>query len=244
MSDPASVSPPPATEKASKIEDFLDIFFSPAKVFARRAGASPAFPYVVVCVVLIALYIVNRGVMSSIMDGEIAKGMEATAKANPNLTAEQLASGKAVGTKIAQYGAIIGIPVVLLLLALITWIVGKILGGTLSYGTALLITSFAWMPRVVENVLISVQGLLLDMSRMTSHYQVQLGPARLLDPATAPMWQLGLLGRVDLITLWVTVLLAIGLVYAGKVPRSKLVLAGILMWVIGSLPAFYQALKG
>jgi hypothetical protein len=244
MSDPAAVSPPPATDQAGKFEDFVDIFFSPAKVFARRATASPALPFIIVSALLIVLYYVNRNAMASIMDAEITRQIEAATKANPNATADQLAAGKATALKFAAFGAVVFIPIVILVLAFVVWIVGRILGGKPSYGTALLITSFAWMPRVVENVLVTVQGLLLDTSRMTSHFQLQIGPARFLDPATAPMWQLNLLGRVDLITLWVTVLLAIGLVYAGKVARDKLVFAGVLMWVIGSLPAIYQALKG
>jgi hypothetical protein len=244
MSDPASVSPPPTTDQAGKFEDFVDIFFSPAKVFARRATASPALPFVIVTVLLIVLFWVNRNVMSSIMDAEISKQMEAAMKKNPSMTADQLAAGKAIGQKVAAFGAIVFVPIGLLLIALLTWIVGRVLGGKPSYGTALLITSFAWIPRVVENVLVSLQGLVLDTSRMTSHFQLQLGPARFLDPATASLLQLNLLGRVDLITLWVTVLFAIGLVYAGKVPRSKMVLAGVVMWVVGSLPAIYQGLKG
>ncbi|HVT40493.1 MAG TPA: YIP1 family protein [Gemmatimonadaceae bacterium] len=244
MSDPVPVSPPPAADQASKFEDFVDIFVSPAKVFARRAAASPALPFVIVSALLIVLYFVNRNVLASIMDAEISRQMEAAMKKNPNVNADQLAASKAMGLKFAAFGAIVFVPISLLLLGVAAWIVGRVLGGKLAYGTALLIASFAWMPRVIEAILISVQGLLLDTSRMTSHFQLQLGPARLLDPATAPMWQLSLLGRVDLITLWVTVLLAIGLVYAGKVPRSKVVLAGVLMWVIGSLPAFWQALRG
>jgi hypothetical protein len=244
MSDPAAVPSPPATDKAGAFEDFVDIFFSPAKVFARRAGASPAMPFFVVSILVVALYFVNRNVMSGIMEGEMAKGMAARLKANPSVTAEQLESGKAFGMKVAQFGAIIFIPCGLLVIGFITWLVGKILGGSLSYSTALLIASFAWMPRVVESVLASVQGLLLDTTRMTSHFQIQIGPARFLDPATAPAWQINLLGRVDLITIWVTVLLAIGLVHAGKVPRSKAVVAGVLVWLLGSLGAIYQAVTG
>jgi hypothetical protein len=242
MTDPAAAAPMPA--KSSLFEDFVDVFISPAKMFARRAGTSPALPYIIVCLLIIGLYFANRNAMSSIMDGEMAKGMEAAQKANPSMTPEQMASGRAIGQTVATFGAIIGVPVALLILGLIAWIVGKILGGTLSYGTALLISAFAWMPRVVESVINTVQGLVLDTTKMTSHYQLQLGPSRFLDPVTTPTWQLALLGRVDLITLWVTVLFAIGLVYAGKVDRGKIVLAGILMWVIGSLPAFWQALRG
>jgi hypothetical protein len=242
MTDPAAAAPSPA--KSSLFEDFVDVFISPAKMFARRAGTSAALPYIIVCLLIIGLYFANKNALSSIMQGEMAKSMEAAQKANPNITAEQIQQGQALGQKFAQFGVIIGIPVALLVLGIITWIVGKILGGTLSYGTALLISAFAWMPRVVEGVANAIQGLVLDTSKMTSHYQLQLGPARFLDPATAPTWQLSLLGRVDLITLWVTVLFAIGLVNAGKVEKGKIVFAGVLMWIIGSLPAVWQALRG
>jgi hypothetical protein len=66
----------------------------------------------------------------------------------------------------------------------------------------------------------------------------------LLDPATTSAGALQLAARVDVFTLWVTVLLAIGLVHAGNVPKSKGVLAGVLVFVIGSLPALFQFLKG
>lgn len=244
MSEPSAAPAPQPTEQAGLIEDFVDIFFSPAKVFARRAAASPAMPFVIIVALIIAMYYVNRNVMSGIMESEMTTQMEKSMKSNPAVTAEQMERMKAVGSKFAQFGVLVGIPVALVVLGLVTWLVGKVLGGTLSYGTGLLIASFAWVPRVVESVLASVQGLLLDTSRMTSHFQLQLGPARFLDPATAPAWQTALLGRLDLITLWVTLLLAIGLVDAGKVPRTKLVVAGVVVWIVGSVPALLTALRG
>ena len=241
----SAAAPTPPVEKAGLIEDFVDVLFAPAKVFARRAGTSPALPYIIVCLLIVGLYLVNRNIMSGIMAGEIQKAMDQAAKQNPQqFTPEVAARARGFMETTFAVGAIVGIPIALLLLGMATWIVGKILRGTLSFGTALLISSFAWFPRAVEAVLNSVQGLLLDTGKMTSHFQIQLGPARFLDPAVAPAWQMGLLGRVDLITLWVTVLLAIGLVYAGKVPKGKMVLAGVVMWVVGSLPAIYQAFKG
>jgi hypothetical protein len=242
MTDPAAAAPAPA--KASLIEDFVDVFFSPAKMFARRAGTSPALPYIIVCVLLVGMFFVNRNVMSGIMAGEIQKAMDAAAKSNPQISGDVAEKARGFMQTTFTIGAIVGVPIALLLIALLTWIVGKVLGGAISYGTALLIASFAFFPRVLESVVTSVQGIMLDTGKMTSHFQLQIGPARFLDPATAPAWQLGLLGRVDLFTLWVTVLFAIGLVYAGKVPKGKMVLAGVVMWVVGSLPALYQALKG
>jgi hypothetical protein len=39
-----------------------------------------------------------------------------------------------------------------------------------------------------------------------------------------------------LITLWVTVLLAIGVYATGNITKARAVVFGVLIWVIGSLP--------
>jgi hypothetical protein len=233
----------PAPEKAGVFEDFIDIFFSPAKVFARRATASPMVPFLVVAALCIGLFIANRNVYAAIMDAEMTRSFESAMKQNPQITADQMAAMKAAGGKFATVGAFFIMPVSLLVLGLVTWLVGKILGGTISYGTALLVASFSWMPRVVEAVLASVQGMMLDTSRMTSRTELQLGIGRLLDPATTSPALLQLSSRVDLFTLWVTVLLALGLVHAGKVPKGKSLLAGILVFLIGSIPVIWAAAR-
>ena len=43
-------------------------------------------------------------------------------------------------------------------------------------------------------------------------------------------------------TIWVTVLLAIGLSVTGKVSRGNAAIAGMLVWILGSLPGLIQAL--
>ena len=245
MTDPAAPAPaapaPAAPEKASLLDDFLDIFSAPAKVFARRATASPMAPFLVVSVLLVGMFLINKNVMAPIMDAEMQRNLEAAMKSNPNLTPEVAERMKGFMSTSAGIASIVGVPLALLVLALLAWIVGKVLGGTLSYGTALLVTSFAWFPRVIESVLNSVQGLVLDVTKMTSHYQLTLSAARFLDPATASPAVLALAGRVDLITLWVTVLFAVGLVSAGKVAPEKKVLVGVVMWVVGAIPALVGA---
>ncbi|HEY9428204.1 MAG TPA: hypothetical protein VIR34_13695, partial [Gemmatimonadaceae bacterium] len=52
-----------------------------------------------------------------------------------------------------------------------------------------------------------------------------------------------LLARVDIFTIWVTVLLAIGLSVTGKISRQKAAFAAIIVWIIGALPSVYQALQ-
>src|ERR1039458_7566514 len=231
MTEPAAAPTPAQPEKANVIDDFVDIFVSAAKVFARRATASPMLPFLIVSVLIIGMFIVNRNMMAPIMDAEMQKGFEQAMKANPSLTPAMMEQSKGMMQKFSTVGAVIFVPVTLLVLALVAWGVGRALGVTLSYGTALLIASFAWIPRFVEAVINSVQALVLDAGKMTSHYELTLSAARFLDVPPASPMVLRLLRRGDLITLWVTVLLAIGLVAAGKVPKEKLVVAGIAMWI-------------
>ena len=94
MTEPSATIPPNPTDTASVAEDFVDIFVSPAKVFARRVKASPMVPFLVVSVVLIVLFFASKNLLSSIFDAEMQKGFDAAMKANPQLTPEILEKSK------------------------------------------------------------------------------------------------------------------------------------------------------
>ena len=49
--------------------------------------------------------------------------------------------------------------------------------------------------------------------------------------------------RVDVFTIWVTVLLAIGLSVTGKIPRQRAAIAAVIMWLVGALPTVLQAAR-
>ena len=241
MTDP--VGSPSAPQNAGLFEDFIDIFGAPARVFARRATANPMVPWLIVSLLLVGLFFSARSVLQPIIDAEMQKGFEAAMKTNPQLTQEMIDRQKPMMQTFSSMFAVAGVPLILLFLGLLTWLVGKVFGGTLTYGAGLMIASYAWVPRVVAGILTDIQGLVLDTSKFTSQYQLSFSAARFLDPATASPAMLALLGRLDLFTLWTTVLLAIGLVAAGKLAREKQVLAGATLWVVGSLPAVIQALR-
>jgi len=225
-------------------EDFIDIFVSPAKVFARRAKASPMVPYLVVCVVLVGLFFASKNALAPIFAAEMQKGIDAAIKANPQLTPEVMDKAKPMMNITVNIAGVVIVPCILLVLGLVTWILGRVLGGTLSFGTGLLIASYAWMPRIIESVCGLVQGLLLDVGSMTSRFQLSASVARFLDPPTGAQGLYQLLGQIDVFSIWVAFLFAVGLVNAGKIPRNKAIAAGLIMWVIGALPAIWAVLTG
>jgi len=82
----------------------------------------------------------------------------------------------------------------------------------------------------------------MDESKLTSHFSVSLGLARLLDhEKLTPL--LAFLGRVDLFTLWVTALVAVGLKQMTGTTTGRAVAAAALVWLIGALPTLLQAVR-
>jgi len=236
MTDSAPAAPTPA--KASLAEDFVDIFFSPSAVFARRANSGFFLVLCILTLLLGGLFLANGSVMESIMDAEFARSMSETAKQNPAMTEQQLAMAKKIAGYATSFGGFIGVPIAILLTGLGVWVTGKLLEARLGYTAATMIATYAFMPRIIEAFTVSAQGLLLDTNALTGRYQLTLGVGRFLDPTMSP-GLLGLVGRVDIFTLWVTALLAIGIAVVGKLPREKAIVAGVVMWTFGALPALW-----
>ena len=69
---------------------------------------------------------------------------------------------------------------------------------------------------------------------------ISLSPARFMDPDASNPLLFQLAGRFDLITLWVTVLFAVGLYVTGRVTKGRAAVFGVLLWVVGALPALRQ----
>jgi hypothetical protein len=233
----------PAAAPASWWEDFIDVFYAPSQVFARRAGSGFGVPMLVVTVLIAVIAIANWGVMQPVMDAEFARASAAAMRKNPQVTAEMMARGRAFGEAIARYGTFIFVPVGMFLTGLALWVVGKFVDAKESLSAAIMVAAYSFVPRVVEGVLAGVQGLMLDPANLNGRYRLSLGLGRFLDPDTASPVLLALLGRVDVFTIWVTVLLAIGLSVTGRIPRSRAAAAAVIVWFCGAIPPLLGALR-
>ena len=240
--DGLDAAPAPA-KPASRWEDFIDIFYAPSSVYERRARSGFGIPMLVVTVLVGVIALANMGVMQPIMDAEFTRATAAAMKKNPQLTADMMEKGRAIGETLAKIGAFIYMPIAMFLTGLALWVVGKFFDAKESLAAAIMVASYAYVPRILENVLNGVQGLLMDPAKLDGRYRLSLGLGRFLDPNTASPMLLALLGRVDLFTIWVTVLLAIGLSVTGRVPRSRAAMAAVLVWIVGALPALLGAAR-
>lgn len=243
MTEPGATAMP--ADKASMAEDFIDIFVAPAKVFARRAKASPMVPFVVVWIVMVALFFGGKNAMQPIFDATIAQQQAAAMKANPQLTQDQLDKAKPFTNIALNVAGVIGVPILLLVVGVLTWIVGRlVMGGSLEFGTAILIASYSFLPKVLASILGLVEAMLMDVSKLTSPYQLSFSAARFFDPASMTMGLYNLLGQIDPFTIWGAALIGVGVMHAAKLDKSKATATAVIMFVLGCVPSLFQVILG
>jgi hypothetical protein len=239
MTAPAAA---PAPERAAPWEDFLEIFIKPAAVFERRKAAGFAVPLLVLTVLFGILFFGLQGAFQPIMEAENARAIARVMAKNPQLTEEMMASRGAMGATLAPLIVTISVPITVLLLGLATWLAGKLLGAVASLGAAMMIATYSFFPRLLELLVSGAQALLLPEEQLTGRASTSLGAARGFDPDTASSTLMALLLRVDVFTLWITFLLAVGLRVVGKIPMSKALAAAAIAWVLGAIPTLLGAM--
>ena len=230
---------PPKPEKSSLLDDFMDIFYAPSSVFARREKAGFWIPLLIVAVLTGLIFLANRDLLEPIMDAEMTRSM---AKSGRQLTEDQLKTMRSFGGVMGSIGAFVVTPIIIMFVGFITWLVGKFFDSKQTLNAGLMVAAFAYVPKVVEGILMRVQGTLLDTASFDSRFSYSLGAGRFLDPDTTNPIVLALLGRLDVFTIWVTILLAIGLSVTGKISRNKAAIAGVVVWLLGALPQIAQGL--
>ena len=231
------------TKPASIWEDFIDIFVSPSEVFERRRSSGFFVPLIVFVVLTVVISILGRGAMQPILDAEFARGIASAAKQNPGMTPEAMDKARAFSEKFIPVFIAFGALIMPLLVGVALWIAGKFVGAKEDIGAACMIAVYSFLPRILDTILRMVQALVLDPSTLNGQYRVALSPARFLDPDTASPVVIALLGRIDVFTIWVTILLAIGLSVVARIPRSRAAVAAGVVWVLGALPAIFGALR-
>jgi hypothetical protein len=227
---------------SSLFEDIVEIFVSPSQVFARRKGRGFWMALLIYTVIVAALAIGTRPLMQPVYDAVWQQSSAQIAKQNPQITPEQLEKGRAIQDKFAVVGAIIFTPIMVLLTGFVLWIVGKLFDADEPLGDATMVATFSFFPKILALVVGALIAMFTDPSRITSPFSVTAGPGYFIDAMQHPILS-ALVGRLDLFTIWVTVLLAIGLHVVGKIPIGKAAIAAAIVWVLGALPGLYGAMK-
>lgn len=242
MTESTTATAPANASQSSFWEDVIDIFFQPAQVFRRRENRSVWPPMLFVAISIGVIFFATFNTLQPMFDAEFQRSAAKMMEKNPQLTQEAMDKMRGFGEATTRYGIGIVMLVTMFILGVLTWLLGRVVGSKQTFHAALVVAAWAYMPRIIGAVIGGVQGLLMDPANLTSQFSISLSPARFMDADTANPLLLQLAGRLDLITIWVTVLLAIGVYVTGKVTKERAVIFGVLIFIVGSVPALRQAL--
>ena len=233
----------PAPAKAGLWEDFVDIFYAPSQVFALRADGKFGMALLVLVIASLILYFLTRNAMQPIMDAEFTRNGAAAMRKNPNLTAEQLASGRGFFEKLAPVFVVVGITITVFFTGIVLWLVSKLFDAKESVAAAIMIATYSEIPRLVQFLVGAAQALFMSPDSLNGVNSVALNAARFMDPDRTSPIVIALASRIDLFTIWIAVLLAIGLHVVGKISKQQAGIAAAITWVVGALPAILGALR-
>jgi hypothetical protein len=224
-------------------EACFSIFFAPSRVFVERQDKNWVLPLLILTVLVTLLFYGAKPYMQAAIDADVGRQMAATLRSNPQLTAAQIEGARAMQDKFTGVAVALSVPAIVASMALLLWLVGRFVESKQTIRAAFVVATFAYFPKLLAQLaggLIAVAG---DPSHFKGLYSLTLGPGLFMDAATSSQPVLALASRLDVFTLWVTVLLAIGLHVTGKVGKAQASIVAAVIWIIGALPGLFNALR-
>ena len=239
------VPPTAPAEKSSLIEDFVDVFYAPSKVFDRRRDGRFGAALALLVLFVIILYFATRAAMEPVYDATMEQQMQAALRKNPNMPAGAMESARGFGSIMMGVGIILGTPFAILATGVLLFIVARLFDLKPTFSQAAMIATFANVPRwIVSSVASAVQAFAFVTSENPKTiYQLALSPARTLPPDANP-GLLSALMRVEVFTIWATVLLGIGLAVVCRTDRKKGMIAAFVVWFVAGLLQVAMAAAG
>src|SRR5512143_1728690 len=151
MTSPEGVMPAPAVaNEASVMDDIIEIFYAPSRVFARRRDNPRFWAAFFILSVLFAiggwLMIRNYG---DVLEAQLRRQMDAQMAKDPRFTPEMAERSRRMGQAAAPFGAVLVGVISTLILGLFVWIVGKLFDAKADLRHGMMIATFASFPKIV-----------------------------------------------------------------------------------------------
>jgi hypothetical protein len=222
-------------EHAARWEDYVDVFFSPAELFRRRARDSVVAPLLTQLALVVVFYIILLPVSEMLIRA---------AMTNSGRGGEMSASGLRILQLIGGVIAPVAHVVQLVIVAALLWLIGRFADVRTDFSRTMLIATYAGfillLSQLVAGVLILLHGEAgLDPVRQGSAGVLRFTSADGVASALVP-----LLRRFDVFAVWQAVLWAVGLrvIYRSTVVQAAIT-AGVT-WLLFAVPGLVMAALG
>lgn len=224
------------------IADAAEIYFAPTDVFERRRDGAFWLPYIIFVVVFAALFLATKGLLQPLYDAEASKQMAKAMAQNPEFTAEQAAKGRQMAGTFQAVGALFFGLIMPFIVGIVSWLAAKLVTGAVGLKQGMMIGTFALFPVLLEQIINAAQAAtIVSAETLTTRYALSIGPARFLDPNGSPL-AAALLGHIDPFTIWSAFLIGLGVKVIGGTTNGQAATVGVVVWILGVLPAILGSL--
>lgn len=158
-------------------------------------------------------------------------------KQGQSLSADQIETMASVTAWTAPLGAFVATLAITALMALLLWLVLKVVGGEFSFRSSMAVVVHAGMANVVGMALRTVVAATKDTLSIDDlqNNQLLLSNLGFLAGDDASAFVKGLLGAIDVFSIWSMVLLVIGYVALGKMSRNAVTVVVVALWLVATL---------
>ena len=240
MATTAETPNPPAKSFLARL---IGVFFSPGATFADIAQ-HPDFIAPLVLAIVASVAVTETMLAKIGMERIVRMSIERSSRAS-SMSATQMdqavQQGAKIGGIIAHVGGVIGPCIFLLILAGIgILILVPVFGAKTNFKTAFSVTCYAYMPAIL-GALVTIPVMIFgDPETFNPQTPMPSNPAFFMDQQTASKALYAFASSVDLFTMWLLVMLAMGLsaasAYKVKTRSVFLVYFGLwALWVVGKV---------
>ncbi|HSJ26456.1 MAG TPA: YIP1 family protein [Longimicrobiales bacterium] len=224
-----------AEPAASRWEDYVDVFLSPAELFRRRATDRVAPPLITLLALALLFYFVLLPANRLVMQASMAD--------NPDALAAMERFGmlfQVIGSVFVPitYAAMIAFAAALL------WLCGRFADVRIEFSRAMLVATYGGFIYLLAQVAGSVAVMLHGEVGLDVVRHISFGPLRFIGSADTDPVVVALLRRFDLFTLWQAAVWGIGVSVIYRVSRVRGLGVALGAWLLMTVPAVLMALLG
>jgi len=224
----------------SQWQRVANTFAAPSKTFEdiKRGNRSWWLPFVLMAAFGYLLYFaVDQKIgMQQVVDNQVRlspKAQERMAQATP----EQRATGNKISLAVTRAaflgGPVIGLVVVAVLSLVLLGTINFIFGGRATYGSIFAVHYYAWLPSIVKvllGIVVIFAGVAPESFNVKNFAPTNIGA--FLDPTDTNKALYALATSLDIVTIWILVLVSIGVAKVAGVKRSSGYMAVFGWWAI------------
>jgi len=231
----APAPPTPAEPNPNPIARVFGALFSPGETFASIARRPD---WVVPLVLIVIVSYVGTALILPRMDWDAVisaqqEQMKAQGGNVPPEQAERVARFTKAGGQVFGWVAPLFFILWYLLVAAVLLLAFRLAGGEGGFKQAFSATLYAWMPLLLNSILVTVVAVLrhglIDPTQMAT--MVKSNPAFLVDLKAQPVL-FALLSSIDVFTIWTVVLLIVGFAALSRSSKAKAAMIVIPLWFV------------